>query len=99
MHRMTIQYGQPSDAEAFDARYQGEHVALAQALPGLRRFTTSHPRALRGEAPYFVAELWFDDAASMKAAMKSPEMAATAAHAEGFDASMSIFTGEVVEAV
>ncbi|WP_408899917.1 EthD domain-containing protein (plasmid) [Nocardioides sp. R1-1] len=56
----------------------------------------SHPRGLGGDAPYLVAELWFDGPDVMKAAMKSPEMAETAAHAKGFAvASMSMFTGEV----
>jgi uncharacterized protein (TIGR02118 family) len=98
MHRLTIQYGTPGDAEAFDAYYAETHVPLASTLPGLRRFSRSHPRGLGGEGPYFVAELWFDDGEALKAAMKSPEMAATAADAQTFDvASMTMFTGEVTE--
>lgn len=98
MHRITIQYGAPADAEAFDRHYAEAHIPLASTLPGLRRFTRSHPRGLGGEAPYFVAELWFDDADALKAAMKSPEMAETAADAQTFDvASMTMFTGEVTE--
>ena len=61
MHRITIQYGAPADAEAFDAYYAETHVPLASTLPGLRRLVRSHPRGLGGEAPYFVAELWFDE--------------------------------------
>lgn len=98
MHRITIQYGTPADAQAFDAHYAETHVPLVSMLPGLRRFIRSHPRGLGGEAPYFVAELWFDDADALKAAMKSPEMAKTAADAQTFDvASMSMFTGELLE--
>jgi uncharacterized protein (TIGR02118 family) len=98
MQRITIEYGAPADPEAFDAYYAETHVPLASTLPGLRRFSQSHPRGLGGDAPYFVAELWFDDADSLKAAMKSPEMAATAADAQTFDvASMTMFTGEVTE--
>ena len=98
MHRITIQYGAPTDPEKFDRHYADVHVPLASRLPNLRRFSRSHPRGLGGEAPYFVAELWFDDADAMKAAMKSSAMAETAADAQTFDvASMTMFTGEVTE--
>ncbi len=98
MHRITIQYGAPADAEAFERHYTDIHVPLASSLPGLRRFTTSHPRGLGTEAPTFVAELWFDDADSLRTALKSPEMAETAADAQTFDVAYTImFSGEVVE--
>lgn len=98
MHRITIEYGQPADAEGFWDHYTTVHIPLARALPGLRRFCLSHPRALGGEAPYLVAELWFDDADAMKAAMKSSQMAETSADAQSFDvASMVMFTGAVEE--
>ena len=98
MHRITIEYGMPADPEAFEQHYADVHVPLASTLPELRRFSRSHPRGRGGEAPYFVAELWFDDADTLKAALKSPEMAATAADAQTFAvASMTMFTGEVAE--
>ena len=98
MHRITIEYGAPADAEQFEKHYAEVHAPLASALPGLRRFTTSHPRGLGTQAPYFVAELWFDDGDALKAALKSPEMATTAGDAQTFDvASTVMFSGEVVE--
>ncbi|KRC66135.1 hypothetical protein ASE12_16055 [Aeromicrobium sp. Root236] len=98
MHRITIQYGAPADPEAFERHYTEVHVPLASTLPGLRRYVRSHPRGMGGDAPYLVAELWFDDADALKAALKSPEMAETAADAQTFDvASMTTFTGEVTE--
>ena len=103
MHRITIQYAAPADAAGFDAHYRDVHVPLASRLPGLRRFTLSRPRALGpGDAPYLVAELWFDDADAMKAALKSPEMAGTGADAErmreAFGVSgVTMFTGAVEE--
>ncbi len=99
MHRLTIQYGAPADAATFDAHYREVHVPLALAVPGLRRFTLTHPRPLGGRADlHMVAEMWFDDADALKAALKSPEMADTAADARTFDvASMTMFTGAVVE--
>ena len=101
MRRITIQYAAPADAEAFDAHYRDVHVPLASKLPGLRRFTVSHPRALgAGDPPYLVAELWFDDVDAMKAALKSGEMADTAADAQTMMATfgvvgMTMFTGLV----
>ena len=96
MHRITIQYGAPADPAAFDKHYQEVHVPLAGRIPGLRRYTVSRPRGLGGPAPYLVAELWFDDADALKAALRSPEMAAAGADAQGLDvASMATFTGAV----
>ena len=98
MHRITIQYGTPTDPDAFEQHYTEVHIPLASKLPGLRRFSRSHPRGLGGDAPYFVAELWFDDSDALKAALKSPEMSETAADAQTFDVeSMMMFTGEVHE--
>jgi uncharacterized protein (TIGR02118 family) len=102
MHRLTIQYAEPTDPAAFEQRYADEHVALVRRIPGLRRFLISHPRLLgaaagASPAPYLVAELWFDDAPALKAALRSPEMAETGAHAEALGVPMTMFTGEVAE--
>jgi len=100
---LTISYSAPADGAAFDADYLAGHVPLAAKLPGVRRFVLSHPRALGpGEAPFLVAELWFDDADALKAALRSPEGAATAADAQQLVerhevASMTMTTGEVTE--
>lgn len=95
-HRLTIQYDEPADAEAFDRHYFDVHVQLCQPLPGLRSATFSKPRALgRGAVPYLVAELDFDDADALKDALRSPEMAAVAADAETLEATRTMFTGEV----
>ena len=105
MHRITIQYAAPADPEGFDAHYRDVHVPLAASLPGLRRFALSRPRALGpGEAPHLVAELWFDDADALRAALKSPEMAETAADAERMCKAHGVpgttmFTGAVEEAL
>lgn len=47
--------------------------------------------------PYLVAELWFDDAAALKAALRAPEMAETGAHAEALGVPMTMFAGDVEE--
>lgn len=90
MHRLTIDYTAPADVEAFEAHYRDVHVPLVNALPGLRRFVTSHPQGLGGDAPYLVAELWFDDADTFAAAMQSPEMATTAADADALCAATGV---------
>jgi uncharacterized protein (TIGR02118 family) len=96
MHRLTIQYQAPADPEAFDRRYFEQHVPLCRPLPGLRVASFSKPRVLgEGAAPYLVAELDFDGAAALKAALRSPEMAAVAADAETLPAQRVMFTGEV----
>lgn len=108
MHRLTVSYSAPADAdifdgEAFDADYHAGHVPLASKMPGLRRFVLSHPRPLGpGEAPYLVAELWFDDVEALKAAQRSSEGAAAAADAARLVqkhgiAAMALATGEVTE--
>ena len=97
MHRVTVQYAAPADTAEFDQRYREEHVPIAAKLPGLRKVTLCHPREMQGDAPYLVAELWFDDAETVKSALKSPEMAETGQHAAGLGAEMTIFSGEVEE--
>jgi uncharacterized protein (TIGR02118 family) len=95
-HRLTIQYGEPADAEVFDKHYFEVHVPLCQPLPGLRNASFSKPRALGGGVvPYLVAELDFDDADALFGALKSPEMAELAVDAETLDATRTMFTGEI----
>ena len=100
VHRITIQYAEPSDPVAFDEHYRSSHVPLARAVPGLVRVNLSHPRG-GPDAPYLVAELWFDDSDGLRAALKSPEMAATTADAtalcERTGSAMVAFTGAVEE--
>ena len=99
MHRLTIQYDAPADPEAFDADYFGRHLALCRDLPGLRDASFCKPRALGpGTAPYLVAQLDFDDADALRAALRSPEMAAVAADSETLPATRVMFTGEVTGA-
>ncbi len=98
MHRITISYAAPGDPESFDRRYAQEHIPLAQALPGLDRFTLSRPRGLGAQAPYLVAELWFRTAEELRAALKSPQMIQAGEHAQSLGAAMTIWTGEVLDA-
>ena len=73
MHRLIVQYGTPADPAAFDEHYRSVHVGLAQAIPGLVRFTIGHGQSLdpSAPAPYLVAELDFESAEAMAAGMGS----------------------------
>lgn len=98
MHRVTIQYAVPEDPAAFDERYFGQHVPLVAPIPGLRSFSWSKPRPLGGRPSiYLVAQLDFEDAEAMSAALASPEMQAAGADAARLGVPMTMFSGEVVE--
>lgn len=79
--RFLVLWRAPRDPVAFERHYREVHAPLARRLPGLRRYTFSrNAAALRGELPYYlVAELDWDDMASLRAALRSAEGVATAA--------------------
>src|SRR5204863_8949589 len=70
--------------EEFRRIWVGEHAPLVHAVPQVRRYVLSFilDEPTRPDVPTqamsvdAVAELWFDDMASMKAAGASPEMKA-----------------------
>lgn len=86
MHTLVVNYHAPADPAAFDAHYSGTHAPLAARIPGVRSFTTGHVQAMDSAAPayYMVAQLTFDSAADMAAAMGSPEGAAAVADLPNF---------------
>jgi len=76
MVKFVVMYGQPEDPAAFDAHYADTHVPLVEQIPNLRRFEAGKVVGTPdGGAPpfYYLAELSFDDAAAMQAAMGSAE--------------------------
>ena len=98
MHRISVEYYGPNNTEAFEQHYRDVHVPLAAKIPGLRRFTLSYPRGLGTASPQAVAEMWFDDAGALTAALKSPEMASAGADAQTFALQETrMFSGEVIE--
>jgi uncharacterized protein (TIGR02118 family) len=73
----------PTDVEAFDRHYREVHIPLANKMPGLRRYALSRNLVpVRGEPPYRVAELEWDDKETMLRDMDSPEGRATAQDVE-----------------
>ena len=65
----------PTDVEAFERHYREVHIPLAKKLAGLRRYTLSgNASVVRGDEPHYrIAELDWDDMASLRRAFESPE--------------------------
>lgn len=61
--------------EEFLRYWREVHGPLAAALPGLRRYVQNPPLELPGREPRYdgMAELWFDDLDSLRAAFRSPQ--------------------------
>jgi uncharacterized protein (TIGR02118 family) len=87
MVKLVVAYGPPEDPAAFDEHYARVHAPLAQKIPNLRRFEAGKVLGTPdgSAAPfYFMAELWFDDADQLQAAMGSSEGQAAAADVATF---------------
>jgi uncharacterized protein (TIGR02118 family) len=68
----------PTDVGAFERHYREVHIPLAKKLPGLRRYTLSRNSSpVRGGPHYRIAELDWDDMASLRRAFESPAGRAT----------------------
>jgi len=81
MVKLVVLYGKPEDAGAFDDHYATTHEPLARKIPNLRRFEAGKVLGTPdgGSAPYYLmAELWFDSAEELTAAMGTPEGQAAA---------------------
>jgi uncharacterized protein (TIGR02118 family) len=79
--RFLVLWDTPEDPAGFEQHYREVHVPLVKQLPGLRRYTFSrNVVSIRGGDPYYrIAELDFDDLASLREAFASPAGRATAA--------------------
>jgi uncharacterized protein (TIGR02118 family) len=90
--KLTVLYDRPSDVEAFEAYYMANHVPLARKVPGLNgiEVTLFQPGA-DGSLPkyHLMAELTFDDAAAMQAALGSEEGKALGADVANFPGTTS----------
>lgn len=74
MVRFLVLYPSPTDPAAFDRHYYDVHLPLAKQLPGLRSYTVSrNSSSVRGPEPYYlIAELEWDDMASLQRDFASP---------------------------
>lgn len=98
MKKMVVLYKTPRDAEAFMAYYNEKHLPLVAKIPGLvRSEVTRLDRTLMGEGYFLMAEMFFADTQSFKAAMQSPENAATGADLANFAAGLvTVMIGETL---
>ena len=90
MPKLIVIYPTPLDLETFERRYRLEHVPMVQGKnSGQKKFVAARVLGTpTGAAPYQrVAELYFDSAESLQAAMASAEGQAAVGHA------MEISTG------
>jgi len=87
--RLIALYRQPPDPNAFDQVYFGTHLPLIAKVPGLQRTVVSRfTRTIMGDGFYMMAEMSFPDEATLKTAMRSPQMGEAGANlatfADGF---------------
>ena len=76
MVKLTVLYGQPTSATAFEKYYAETHLPIASKIQGVRRIELSKVMsAADGGAPAFyrLADLYFDDVAQMQRVMSTPE--------------------------
>ena len=85
MSKLIALYRQPADPQAFDQAYFNTHLPLLSRVPGLQEtVVTRITRSVMGESFYIMAEMTFADMESLKAGMKSPEMAAAGNNLNSF---------------
>lgn len=76
MVKITVLYGAPKDPAAFESYYAGTHMPMVYKVKGIARIELSRPGPdPDGKPPAFyrIAELWFKNAATMKAVTGRPE--------------------------
>ena len=100
MKKLIAVYRTPADAEAFLSHYRDKHLPLVRAIPGLVGVeATLVTRTLMGEpGTFLIAEMRFADGDSFKAAMQSPENAATGADLANFaEGLVTVMVGETLD--
>ncbi len=102
MVKMSVIYGHPTDAAAFEQYYTETHMPLVAKMQGLRRFEASKVVGTPdGSKPayYRMADLYFDSPDHMKQVMATPEARATAADLKNFaTGGVKLLISEVQEA-
>lgn len=102
MFQLTALYNHPEDPAAFDKHYTEVHAVIAKKIPGLLRYTISHPGPdPEGNKPpyYLVAVLDFPDEATFGAGMSGEHGQAAVADLPNFaGAGVTLLTGPSNEA-
>ncbi len=82
MARLIVLYPQPTDLDTFDRRYRDEHAPMAiDGFPGLRHFVAGRIVDAGATGYSHFAELTFDSAEALNAAVASESGQKTIAHA------------------
>lgn len=87
MVKLVVAYGPPEDPAAFDTHYSSTHRPLVDKIPNLRRFEAGKVLGTPDGTPapyYYIAQLYFEDADELQAAMGSPEGQAAGADVATF---------------
>ena len=73
MPRLIALYNVPEDPDVFDAHYRDVHSTIVARYPNLRDVTLTRPLGVAGRAAPFhlMAEMTFDSAADLDAALAS----------------------------
>ncbi|MCX7836016.1 MAG: EthD family reductase [bacterium] len=90
MNKMVVFYKQPENIESFVTRFKTQHLEILKKIPGVTsvKFTIL-TKTLVGENPYWAySETFFESADSLKAALKSPELAESGKDAMEFAAGL-----------
>ncbi|SFA88382.1 MULTISPECIES: EthD family reductase [unclassified Bacillus (in: firmicutes)] len=100
MIKMVALYKHPEDKEKFDEYYYGTHGPLTAKIPGLRKMevTKMIGSPMGGQSEYYLmCEMFYDDMASFKAAMKTDEAKASGKDAMSFAGDLiTLMIGEEV---
>jgi uncharacterized protein (TIGR02118 family) len=86
MPRLIALYNVPDDTDAFDAHYRDVHTPIVARYPNLRDMRLTKPAGVAGRAPayYLMAEMIFDTAAELDAALVSEAGAQSARDLRNF---------------
>ncbi len=99
MIRLTVIYGPPADAAAFDAHYANVHSKLVDKMPHLRLFAYSQAPVISSDAAkpvHLVAYLDYDSQADLNASLNSEEGKAAVADVANFaSGGVTILTTEI----
>jgi uncharacterized protein (TIGR02118 family) len=99
MFKLLALYKTPADPAHFLAHYKTTHMPLVQKIPGLAKaeITKLSPAVVGEQGNFLIAEMYFNDEASCKAAMRSAEFAACGKDLANFAEGLcTVMKGEVL---
>ena len=85
--KLSVQYGHPTDPDAFEKYYAETHLPLASKMTGFTNLELAKVVATPDGSPlpfYRTAEIWWDSEADMQKTLGSPEGQATVADLANF---------------